>query len=133
LVLMVRRLAASSSSVTLRGARRLDFPGIALLTIALTSLNLALASGGELGVGTGSGLRALGGTENPLADRAPMLLAIAAASIAGLVLWELRAKVPLLPVRLYRHGPFRATVLANLCLGAVLMVAMVNVPIIVSL
>ncbi len=133
LVLAVRKLSARTTTMSLQGVRQLDYTGIALLSIALTTLNLALASGGELGVGTGSGLRALGGTENPLADRVPLLLGIAVTSLVALVFWELRATRPLLPVRLYRYGPYMATILANLCLGAVLMVAMVNVPIVVAL
>jgi MFS family permease len=75
----------------------------------------------------------MGGTENPLSDQVPWLLAIAAVSTLVLVWWELRSRNPLLPVSLYRRGPFVATIVANVCLGAVLMVAMVNVPVVVAL
>jgi MFS family permease len=40
----------------------IDLPGSILLAIALVSINLALASGGEIGAQAGTGLRALGGT-----------------------------------------------------------------------
>ena len=133
LLLAVRGLSSRTPGDFRNAASGLDLPGIVLLSLALTTLNLALASGGELGVGTGSGLRALGGTRNPLADQVPLLLALAALSIGALVWWEVRAANPLLPIRLYRLRPFMATVIANLCLGAVLMVVMVNVPVVVAL
>jgi MFS family permease len=101
--------------------------------MALTTLNLALASGGELGASTGTGIRAMGGTENPLSDWAPFLLAVAVISTILLFAWDLRSRYPLLPIMLYRQGPFLATIVANLCLGGVLMVTMVNVPVVVAL
>jgi MFS family permease len=112
---------------------RLDIPGAILLSLALTALNLALATGGEFGSGTGTGMRALGGTENPLADQSGWLIATAVFSLVALAAWELRTRWPLLPVTLYRQGPFVGTVTANLCLGAVIMVAMVNIPVVVAL
>jgi MFS family permease len=92
-----------------------------------------LASGGELGTQTGTGLRALGGTENPLADQVPALLIGFAACLAGLVFWERRARLPILPAQLLRQGTFVATIVANFLIGAALMVGMVNVPVIVAL
>jgi hypothetical protein len=113
--------------------RHLDLVGAALLTGALVTLNLALASGGEVGAQTGSGLRALGGTPNPLADRVPFLLAGAAACIVALVIWERRAAIPILPVALLRRAVYVASIAANFLIGAALMVGMVNVPVIVAL
>lgn len=133
LVLFLRQLPSTEARVSRRGLDRLDLPGAALLATALTSLNLALASGGELGAASESGLRAMGGTENPLAAYAPWLLAMAAVSSALLITWELRARNPLLPIALYRRRAFVATIAANLCIGAVLMVCMVNVPVVVAL
>ena len=113
--------------------RSLDIPGAVLLAGALVSLNLALASGGEIGTQTGSGLRALGGTPNPLADQIPALLGISAVCLAGLVYWERKARVPILPMNLLRRRRYVATIVANFLIGAALMVAMVNVPVIVAL
>jgi MFS family permease len=113
--------------------RNLDLPGSLLLTIALVAANLALASGGEFGAATGTGVRAMGGTHNPLSSQIPLLLAIAVVAVVLLVLWERRTTSPLLPVALYRERPFRATIVANLCVGAVLMVTMVNIPVITAL
>ncbi len=133
LVFVLRSLGRGSPQRTARGPGAIDFPGAMLLSIALTTINLALASGGEFGVGTGTGLRAMGGTENPLASWAPLLLATAAVSTALLIGWELRSRLPLLPITLYRRPAFLATIAANLCIGAILMVSMVNVPVVVAL
>jgi MFS family permease len=133
LILVLRGMAKSSDRQSGNVIRLLDLPGSILLVIALVCLNLALASGGEIGAGTGTGLRAMGGTENPLADQVPWLLAAAALAIVLLIITELRTVNPILPVRLYRQRPFLATIAVNLCIGAVLMVTMVNIPVIVAL
>lgn len=111
----------------------IDVPGALLLILSLVSINLALASGGEFGATRSTGLRAMGGTPNPLADRIPALLAICLISTTALVIWERRATSPLLPVSLYRQRRFIASILGNAILGAVLMVSMVNVPVAVAL
>jgi MFS family permease len=111
----------------------IDLPGSILLAIALVSINLALASGGEIGAQAGTGLRALGGTPNPMADRIPLLIGIAALSVIGLFLWERRSMHPILPVALLRRGHYVAIVIANFLVGSALMVGMVNVPVIVAL
>lgn len=113
--------------------RAIDVPGALLLAIALIGSNLALASGGEVGAQAGSGLRALGGTPNPLADHIPLLLGITLLAIIALVLWERRARLPILPVDLFRRGFFAATIIANFLVGSALMVGMVNVPVLVAL
>lgn len=113
--------------------RVIDFPGSILLAIVLISLNLALASGGEFGAQAGAGLRALGGTPNPLADKISLLLAIAAVSLVALAWWEIRSRHPILPIHLFRRGHYLAVVIANFLVGSALMVGMVNVPVIVAL
>lgn len=114
-------------------ARAIDVPGAMLLAVALISMNLALASGGEIGAQAGSGLRAFGGTPNPFADRVPLLLAVAVVAVVALVVWERRVSLPILPVELLQRGFFVATVIANFLVGSALMVGMVNVPVIVAL
>ncbi len=133
LIFAIRGMARGAPRTDGGGFRRLDLSGAILLTIALTTVNLALASGGEFGAGTGTGLRAMGGTENPLADRVPLLLATAVMSAGLLIIWELRSRFPLLPIALYQRRAFLATIAANLSIGAVLMVSMVNVPVVVAL
>lgn len=131
--LVLARSFPSGRQTAGRAHRHIDLVGAALLTGALVTLNLALASGGELGAQTGSGLRALGGTPNPLADRVPLLLTIAVACIVALVVWERRVNVPILPVTLLRRAVYLASIAANFLIGAALMVGMVNVPVIVAL
>ena len=113
--------------------RDLDLLGALLLAAILTSLNLAVSSGSELGVATDGGLRALGGTPNPLARYASLLLLVAAAGTLALVIWQRRTGTPLLPVRLFRVHGFYAGMIANLLLGCALMVGMVNIPTLVAL
>ena len=113
--------------------RRLDLLGTLLLATALVLLNLGLASGGELGSTSGSGLRALGGTANPLAPYLTPLLIGAAVTGALFVWWEGRARAPVLPLGLFRNRRFSAAVAANFVVGAALIVAMVDVPVAVAL
>jgi MFS family permease len=111
----------------------LDLPGTTLLALVLITSSLALSSGGDAGMQANAGLRAFGGTPNPMAEHVPLLLAVAAASLVALVLWERRAPNPILPVELFRKTYYVAAVVANFLIGAALMVGMVNVPVIVSL
>ena len=112
--------------------RRLDIPGALLLAGTLIALNLGLSAGGELGAPTG-GARALGGSRNPFADYVAPLL-VAAAVLAALTVWrQLRTPWPLLPIRLFRDRRFAAAIAANFLVGASLIVAMVDVPVVTSL
>lgn len=112
---------------------KLDIPGFVLLTIFLVSANMALASGGEIGATAGRGLRAFGGTPNPLADRIPLLLATASSALIVFA-WRIRSgHDTFLPRRLLANAAYRASLAANALLGTVLMTGMVNVPIIVAL
>lgn len=112
---------------------RLDILGTLLLALCLVLLNLALSSGGEVGGTTGTGLRALGGTSNPLAPY--LLLLLMGALLVGTIFiwWERRTPHPVLPIELFRRTPFSAAVAANFIVGAALIVAMVDVPVLVAL
>ncbi|CAA9583553.1 MAG: Uncharacterized MFS-type transporter [uncultured Thermomicrobiales bacterium] len=132
LVVVVRGFAGMSPPAA-RGRRSLDLLGALLLSISLVAFNLALASGGEFGSNRGTGLRAMGGTPNPLANHIPALLSICLVATLVLVFRERRARFPLLPVSLFKSMRFRGNVLANLLVGAVLMVVMVNIPVMVAL
>jgi len=111
----------------------LDILGTLLLALSLVLLNLALSSGGEVGGSTGTGLRALGGTSNPLAPFLMPLLIGALLVGAIFIWWERRASHPVLPTELFRRRPFTAAVTANFIVGAALIVAMVDVPVLVAL
>lgn len=91
-----------------RAAERLDWVGALLAGVALLALTLGL-SGERLG------------------DR-PLLLAVAAVLAMGFVLWERRARAPLLPIALFRRRAFASPTAANLFIGAALVVALVEVP-----
>ncbi len=111
---------------------RLDLPGAALLAAALVALNLGLSAGGEIGGQTGGG-RALGGTENPLAEWSPWLV-LASVVLGALFIWrERRARHPLLPLALFKRPRFAAAIAANVVVGGSLIVAMVDVPVVVTL
>jgi MFS family permease len=111
---------------------RIDLVGAALLTVSLLALNLGLSAGGEIGAAETGG-RALGGTRNPLADYSPALLAAALAVLALFLWWERRVRHPLLPLALFRRPRFGAAIAANFVVGAALIVAMVDVPVVVAL
>lgn len=116
-----------------RSLSDLDLLGTLLLAIVLVASNLALSSGGDHGAGVNTGLRAFGGTPNPLAEYMWPLIGVSVLGLIALVLWERRASHPVFPVELFRQGYFVATVCANFLIGAALMVAMVNIPVLVSL
>ena len=122
-----------SVDVRRRGLSELDLFGTFLLAVVLIASNLSLSSGGDHGAGSNTGLRAFGGTPNPLAEHIPMLLGVAAVGLVALLAWERRAAHPIFPPDLFRQGFFVATMVANFLIGAALMVAMVNIPVIVSL
>ncbi len=108
---------------------RLDLAGALLLSASLVCLNLALSSGSEAGAGSGQ----LGGSVNPLAAYRWPLLGGAFVAFVGFIFWERRAKSPLIPLSLFRLPVFSAATLANLLIGASLIVVMVDVPLFASL
>jgi EmrB/QacA subfamily drug resistance transporter len=113
-------------------ASRLDVPGALLLAGTLLALNLGLSAGGELGAPAG-GARALGGSRNPVAALVLPLLAVAAV-LGALLVWRQRhARWPLLPVRLFSDRQFSAAIVANFLVGASLIVAMVDIPVITAM
>lgn len=113
--------------------RHLDVVGAALLAGVLVLLNLGLSAGGEIGGPGRAGGRALGGTHNPLADYSGPLVAGALALAAIFVWWERRAADPLLSPALFRRPGFAPAIAANFVVGAALIVAMVDVPVVVAL
>ncbi|MDQ3693483.1 MAG: MFS transporter [Chloroflexota bacterium] len=112
--------------------RRLDLGGSLLLALSLLLLNLGLSSGGEVGA-PDTGSRALGGTQNPLSAYLVPLLVGAVLLGGGFIWWEHRASTPLLPLALFRNRRFAAAIAANGIVGAALIVAMVDVPVMVAL
>jgi MFS family permease len=116
-------------------ARLRDFDVIGALLFAgsLLLFNLALSSGGEAGVMGGSGLRAFGGTSNPLADYLWPLLGVALILGTTFVLWSRHRATPLFPSDLFHSHVILATITINFLVGAALIVAMVDGPVAVAL
>ena len=111
---------------------KLDVPGALLLAGTLLALNLGLSAGGELGTPAAGG-RALGGSRNPVAELVLPLLVISAV-LCILLVWRQRlARRPLLPVRLFGDHQFSAAIAANFLVGASLIVAMVDTPVITAM
>ncbi len=111
---------------------RLDIPGALLLAAALTAFNLGLSAGGELG-GASTGGRALGGSRNPVSEHAGLLLGAALILGALFILRQRQARYPLLPVSLFHDRLFAAAIAANFLVGAALISAMVDVPVVTAL
>ena len=130
---IVRHMPRDGQSNGLPALRQFDIAGAIVLTAAIVAANLALSAGGEIGSATGSGLRALGGTPNPLAAYTIPLLAAAAVLVIILTFVQRIVPTPILPAALFRLRSFRLAMLANALVGMVLMVAMVDVPIAVNL
>jgi len=121
-------------------AARIDWLGTALLTAGLLSLSLALLNGND--IQSAGGLAELTG-ERP-ANMAPLyaLALICFVSFflverrisrgaAGIFHWALNV-VPLLDPRLFRRRNFTPAISVNFLVGAVLIIAMVNVPLLVN-
>ncbi|HEX5991402.1 MAG TPA: MFS transporter [Thermomicrobiales bacterium] len=111
---------------------QLDLPGVLLLAGTLLTLNLGLSAGGELGAPAG-GARALGGSRNPVAELVIPLLGVAVVLAVLLVQRQRRAAWPLLPVSLFLDRQFTAAITANFLVGASLIVAMVDIPVITAM
>lgn len=128
---------------------RIDWPGTAVLTICLLSLNIGLLAGGD--VQTLGGFAAL---EEPARLNTAVAYAIAAAAFALFLFieWrlgkrgvarpgaELRARSwawlfsapPLIDLTLFRRRNFTTAVIINFLVGSILIIAMVNVPLLVN-
>lgn len=133
LALVRRSFPNDRTAFEMRHLGRLDAIGGVLLAVGLAAVNLALASSGESGAGTQNGLRALGGNPNPLAAQTPWLLTLAGVTLVGFALWTRRAPFPLLPLSMLRTRQGLAVISANFLIGAVLMIAMVNIPVFIAL
>lgn len=112
--------------------RQLDIPGALLLTGAIVFASLGLTSSGEI-FGTTNGLRAFGGTPNPLADQLPVLGAVAIVCLAGFWFRQRSASSPILPSEMLGDRRFVAAIVANFLIGTVMMIGIVNVPVVVTL
>lgn len=125
-------IAGTSETESRHRLRQLDMPGALLLTGAIVFACLGLTSSGEI-AGQTNGLRAFGGTPNPLADQLPLLGAIAIISLAGFWFRQRTARSPILPSEILADRGFGAAIVANFLIGTVMMIGIVNVPVVVAL
>src|SRR5215203_5975607 len=128
----IGRVSGARPSMVKGWPSRLDVPGALLLAGTLLALNLGLSAGGEVGASAG-GARALGGTRNPVAELVLPLLAVAVVLGVLLVRRQRSAEWPLLPVTLFSDRQFSAAIVANFLVGASLIVAMVDTPVITAM
>lgn len=129
-VLAVVALAWRGRLVAAATAGRFDWAGAVALTLALVQTNLALSSGAE---GGGTGPRVLGAEANPFAPYRWPLLGGAVLAFAAFIWTARRPGLSLIPLSLFRSRVFSAANLANLLVGAALIIVMVDVPFVVSL
>ncbi len=110
------------------GRARVDWAGAVALTVALVALNVALLDSSDIStVGELSELRA-----EDVSVTLPLLL-VAALATAAFVAVELRSRDPLIELGLFRRPNFAAGTGVNFLVGAVLVIAMVDVPLFVNL
>lgn len=105
----------------------LDWLGAVTLTAALLALNIALLNNSDIqAVGSLSELSA-----NQLFDTRPLYL-VAAVCFGLFVVVESRLRQPLIDLALFARANFTPAVLVNFLVGAVLIIAMINVPLLVN-
>ncbi len=98
-----------------RREARIDYSGIATLTVALVSLLLATS---------------LGGTSYPWGSPTILgLYAVGAVALVAFVLVELRAEEPVIPLRLFRSSVFTASNVASFAVSMVMFGAIIYIPV----
>jgi EmrB/QacA subfamily drug resistance transporter len=104
-------LFSAARIVETRGpGKKLDLPGVALVTIGAASLIFALVRSGEAGWGSGT---VLGG------------ILVGIVFLVGFVMWERRAPEPILPLRLFKNLPFTSANVTSFSMTAALLAASV--------
>ncbi len=118
---------------------RIDWPGTAVLTLALLSLNIALLGSGD--VQAAGGFASL---DNRAQTNTSWLYGVAAVAFGLFVLQQSRPSLlpllqnsfwqapPLIDLTLFRRRNFSPAVVVNFLVGGVLIIAMVNVPLVIN-
>lgn len=118
---------------------RIDWPGTAVLTLALLSLNIALLGSGD--VQAAGGFASL---DNSSQTNTGWLYGVAAVAFGLFVLLQRRSPLPpllgrpfwqappLIDLTLFRRRNFSPAVVVNFLVGSVLIIAMVNVPLVIN-
>ena len=108
--------------------RRVDWVGAGSLATALVALSIGLLDTSE--ISSVGALSELTGEGRSLAVPGFVVAVIA---FAAFVLWERRHPEPLVDLRLFRRANFSVGIAVNFLVGAVLVIAMVDVPLFVNL
>lgn len=114
-----------------RSGQYLDVLGTALITLALIGLSV--------GVGGASPESALGAdsfedlSNQSGGDYTIPLLVGAALFFTLFILWELRAKHPLIDLQLFRKRNYSASAFTNFCVGFGLAIGLVSVPLVINI
>jgi MFS family permease len=107
--------------------RAVDYAGAATLTIALVALNAALSGPGE-----GDWLQlAQAGIRRVFSPYLWPLLGVTVVALVAFILVERRTEFPFMDLSLFRIKAFTSANIANLLIGAGLIIAMVDVPLFV--
>lgn len=109
----------------------IDLLGAAVLSISLLCVTLGVSSGSE--PNGPNGQHPLGAATNPLSEYQTPLILVGIAALVVLIIVELKAEHPLIPMSLFRSRLFSSANATNALVGAALMVGMVNVPLQVAL
>ena len=107
---------------------RLDWPGAVALSVTLVALNVGLLNLSEI-----SGVSELAELSGEQSQSSLPFFVLAAVAFAAFVWLELRSRHPLIDLGLFRRRNFSAAVAVNFLVGAVLVIAMVDVPLFVNL
>jgi EmrB/QacA subfamily drug resistance transporter len=107
---------------------RIDWAGAAALSVGLAALNIALLGTGD--ISTAEELADLTGERG---FAAMPFFGLAAAAFLVFVMVERRSRDPLVDLGLFTHRDFAPAIAVNFLVGAVLVVAMVDVPLFVNL
>lgn len=111
------------------GRTRFDWPGTLTLTLSLLALNLALLSGNQ--IQTIANLSQLNdpGRNSPL----PLYLLALVSLLAFIFFQRSRPDTALIDLKLFQRPNFVPAGLVNFLVGAVLIIAMVNVPLFINI
>jgi hypothetical protein len=112
MALLVGGLARTREGTARRATGRVSYSGALAAGLALAALTVGLQG---RGVGLGHGFRIVA-------------FLLAAAFALAFAVQQRRTPSPLVPRELFGQSPFRAANAANLCIGAALVVALVEVP-----
>lgn len=135
-------IALAGALYALRGPRfrkryatgRFDYLGVALISIALISASIGInalspaSAFGSEAVDLTTGIT----TDGPANYMWPVL-GLSAAAFVGFIAWELYTRNPLIDLRLFLRRNYGAAGFTNFCVGFVLALSLVSVPLVINL